>query len=248
VSFVLGGDILIFFDIWNRDDKDLVKLAQDGDADSREKLISEHQVFIKKIVSKNTVGCEDINSRDEYSIALIAFNEAIDKYKTGLRSFKSFASEVIKNRLIDYMRSQKKHRNRSFYFGDAIDPPAVDPSEIPEERIQGKIEMEAFVKSLELHNITLEDLVRETPKHADSRLLCIRIARIIAGEPELLGHLKKYKTLPLKRLVKKIRVNEKTVERHRKYIIGICLVLVSELDTMKSYIERLLKGGEEDAE
>lgn len=248
MSFVLGGDILIFFDIWNGDDKDLVKLAQDGDTDSREKLISEYQVFIKKIVSKNTFGCEDINSRDEYSIALIAFNEAIDKYKPGLRSFKSFAAEVIKKRLIDYMRSQKKHRNRGIYLGDAVDLPVVAPSEIPEEKIQGKIEMESFVKSLKPYNITLADLVRETPKHADSRLLCIRIAGIITGDPELLGHLKKYKTIPLKRLVKKIRVNEKTVERHRKYIIGICLVLVSELDTMKSYIERLLKGGEEDAE
>lgn len=238
---------MIFFDIWDGDNKDLVKLAQDGSADSREKLISEYQVFIKKIVSKNTAGCEDINSRDEYSIALIAFNEAIDKYKPGLRSFKSFASEVIKKRLIDYMRSQKKYRNRGIYLGDALDLPAA-PSEIPEEKIQGKIEMESFVKSLQLHNITLEDLVRETPKHADSRLLCVRMAKIIANEPELLGHLKKYKTLPLKRLVKKIRVNEKTVERHRKYIIGICLVLVSELDIMKSYIERLVKGAEEDAE
>ena len=94
----------------------------------------------------------------------------------------------------------------------------------------------------------MNDLVRETPKHADSRLLCARIAGIITSEPELLSHFRKYRTIPLKMLLKKIGVNEKTVERHRKYIIGICLVLVSDLDIMKSYVEELVKGGAGDAE
>ncbi len=45
---------------------------------------------------------------EELSIALMAFNEAIDGYDTSKGSFLSFAKLVINRRLIDYLRKKTK--------------------------------------------------------------------------------------------------------------------------------------------
>ena len=46
---------------------------------------------------------------DEASIAMIAFNEAIDSFdSTGGASFLSFAEIVVKRRMVDYFRRQSK--------------------------------------------------------------------------------------------------------------------------------------------
>lgn len=225
----------------------LVGEAQEGNCRAREKLISEHLLFVKKIVSKKLAVYEDISSRDEYSVGLIAFNEAIDGYKPGLRSFQSFAASVINKRLIDYYRSQSRHRNQTILAGDEQLLSVQDPCDSTEQ-VNIKMEMESFEKSLYEYKISLWDLINETPKHADSRILCLQIARTITGDPDLMRHLQRYKSIPLKMLLKKIKINPKTVERHRRYIISICLVLTSGLESMKGYVESLVKGGVDDAQ
>lgn len=245
--FLSGGALDIFYVIDGEKKviHSLVGEAQEGDTAAREKLIAGHLGFIKKIVSKKTVGNEDIESRDEYSIGLMAFNEAVDSYKPGLRSFQSFAADVIKKRIIDYHRSRFSHHDRNIYPLDDSMP--VPESANPVEHVHVRLEMECFVQSLSRYNVSLRDLVDETPRHADSRLLCVRIAKIIIGDPGLCQHFKKYRTVPLKMLLQKININRKTVERHRRYIIAICLVMLSELDTLKEYVEYFYKGGESDA-
>lgn len=224
----------------------LLRAARDGNAGAREQLISDHEIFIKKIASKNSTGYEDIYNRDEYSIAMMAFNEAIDGYKPGLRTFHSFAAEVIKRRIIDYHRSCKCYREHNLYILDEEKIPLPDNVSFT-DKVHVKLEMEAYVKSLSRYNINFRDLIEETPKHADSRLLCIRIAKNIVGDPEMKNHFVKYGTIPLKMLLTNIKINKKTVERHRKYIIAICLVLLSDLDTMKEYVAKMDRGGESDA-
>lgn len=225
----------------------LVGEAQEGNFRAREKLIADHLLFVKKIVSKKLAVYEDISSRDEYSVGLIAFNEAIDGYKPGLRSFQSFAASVINKRLIDYYRSQSSYRTQMILAGDEQLLLVQDPCDCSEQ-VNIKIEMDSFEKSLSEYKISFWDLINETPKHMDSRILCLRIARTITGDPDLIGHLQRYKSIPLKMLLKKIKINPKTVERHRRYIISICLVLNSEMDNMKGYVESLIKGVADDAQ
>lgn len=177
----------------------------------------------------------------------MAFNEAIDSYKPGLRPFQSFAAEVIKKRIIDFYRSRARHQDSILYIADDQRLSTGEELGNPTDQVHVKLEMECLVRSLSGYNISLRDLVMETPKHADSRLLCVRIAKTITGDPVLCQHFKKYKTIPLKMLLQKIMINKKTVERHRKYIIAICLVLQSDLDTLKEYVENLYKGGESNA-
>jgi len=220
----------------------LVTEAQKGNVNAREKIITDFQWLIKKIIAGKTSGGESLMSRDEYSIGLIAFNEAIDNYQQERGSFQSFASTLINNRLIDYHRAQKKHHLCNTYLVEAAE---VNPGSQadPADRVDTKMEMEEFLAKLASFNINMPELVDETPKHQDSRLLCLRIAEILAGDPELTGYLIKHRAMPLKELLPRARVNRKTVQRHRKYIIAVFLILTSNLDTMKGYVQALLSGG-----
>ncbi|MGE5418219.1 MAG: hypothetical protein ACM3UZ_15885 [Acidobacteriota bacterium] len=225
--------------------KALISAAQDGDDCAREKIIEENQNFIKRVVLKNVTGYEDIHSRDEYSVGLIAFNEAISSYKPGLRSFQSFAADVIKKRLVDYHRAQFRHKNRTVYIEDNPSVEMIPERESAAEKVQVEMEIEAFIHNLAKYGISMQDLMNGTPKHSDSKMLCLRIAKIITGDEGLTEHFVKYGTIPLKQVLQRIAINPKTVERNRRYIIAICLVLLSDLDTMKGYVMSL-DGGDDD--
>ncbi|MCG9969027.1 RNA polymerase sigma-I factor [Pelotomaculum terephthalicicum JT] len=231
----------------------LLSRARNGDGDAREKLIEGCRRFIEKKVARQTYNSLDLKSRDEYSIGLIAFNEAIDKFDPGHnRAFLSFAGDVIKMRIIDYYRKNKAEANclplSAFECSEEISygRPAAGALDPVGERVERECDLASFLDSLKEFKISLDDLVKNTPKHRDSRLLSIKVARIIAGDPELMGDLYKKKTIPLRKVLDKIKINPKTVERHRKYIITICLVLTGNMETLKGYIEQTEKGGGDD--
>ncbi|KNY29917.1 sigma factor [Pseudobacteroides cellulosolvens] len=71
----------------------IVKKIQNGDKQLREKFIRDYIPFIIKIISSfYSKKLFDVENRDEYSIGLIAFDEAIEKYDTSKnKSFLSFA-------------------------------------------------------------------------------------------------------------------------------------------------------------
>jgi len=242
---------VVFFGEKGRDINSLVDRAQQGDGAARETLLSSYRPFIMKAVSRNWRRNTDLAGSDEFSIGLIAFNEAIDKYKFQYaRSFLSFAEEVIGRRIIDYCRAEHKnsrllpfssfehHEEQVFRYQSG---PGDDPTG---EEVAVKEDFKIFLEQLKEFHIKLDDLVANTPKHLDSRLLAIRIAREITGNPDMLQRLREKKKIPLKSLQGVMKVNPKTVVRHRKYIIAICLVLTSNLDVLKGYVRRMPEGGE----
>lgn len=226
----------------------LIKQAQRGDDNARESIIAVHQIFVKQVVAKNIRVYEDIDARDEYAVGLIALNEAVDSYKPGLLSFRAFAARVIKRRLIDYLRSQKKHRAQVLYMEDVPPTTVSEPNYNPQENVHLRMEMADFVQNLARYGIRFSDLIDETPKHKDSKHLCLKIAWLVSNDPEFKDHFAKYNTLPIKKLTERQKLNVKTIERHRKYIIAICLILLSDLDEMKTYITDVYKEGEKNGQ
>ena len=83
-----------------------VLLIQQGDTTLQNELIHSYKPFIAKTVSSV---CKRYihESDDEFSIGLIAFNEAIQKYTPEKgNSLISFSEVLIKRRVIDYIRLQ----------------------------------------------------------------------------------------------------------------------------------------------
>ncbi|HHU69095.1 MAG TPA: RNA polymerase sigma-I factor, partial [Thermoanaerobacterales bacterium] len=77
----------------------------------RNSFIHENREFILQFSSFVCKRQLDWTNDDELSVAIIAFNEAIDSYNISLgKDFINYAKIVIKNRLIDYFRKESKHR------------------------------------------------------------------------------------------------------------------------------------------
>jgi RNA polymerase sigma factor len=224
-----------------------LRLIKEGDKLLREEFLSRYTPFMLKIAANAVGKYIDVKNSDEFSIVLSAFNEAIDSYDlTRNYNFLLFSEHVIKRRLIDYMRKNRRNKELPFsYFDDESEllerylSPVQDRSfedvEIREELIEYKETLEEF-------GINFVELILSVPKHKDSRELCLRIATILADDEELFQLLCKYKNIPRNDLKKRAGVHGRTIGRHRKYIIAVCLILRSNLEISKSYL--LSKEGE----
>lgn len=224
---------------------ELIIQIQNGNKELREQFLRDYQSFVAATVS-GAMGGRSINKeRDpEFNTGLLALNEALDSYKPGKGvSFIYFARQVITRRVIDTLR--RKERETRFTVITTLDKashPAMSISAAT-EKIEIQEELKAFAAQLKKFGFTMSDLVKHTPRHKDSKKLAIRIGRTLAEDPELITHLLNNQTIPLKKLLMRISVNPKTVERHRIYIIAIALILAGNLDTLKDYIYAVDEGG-----
>ena len=228
--------------------EELIKRLRNGESHLRDFLLEYYQKYILMTVSK-MIGYPAASS-DEYSIGLQAFNEAIDRFQPEESvSFLYFAKLVINRRVIDYIRKSQKYRaeypftyfevkdNDSFfdqYYGN--EQTAFT------ERIEVQEELLLLKKNLQTYGIDFEDIVGCAPKHLDTKLLCLHVAKKMITCKELGQKLEQDKKLPIQELLHSFRIHRKTLENHRKYIIILYLVLNSNLEIIKSYGNFLLKG------
>ena len=232
--------------------EDMVYSIQNGDFDLRNDLIEQYKPFIKKSVSsvcKRYITDTD----DEFSIGLIAFNDAIDRfsYEKGT-ALLAFADTMIKRRVIDHLRLQsRKNQELSIDFSAATEDgyaqsllEADRSIEFHKEEIDAerrRDEIASFTGKLQSFGITFGQLVQASPKHADARKNAISIARIVAEDPSMLNYLFQKKKLPLKSLESRVNVSRKTIERNRIYIVAMVLILSGDYRFLSDYLKGVLK-------
>ncbi|MDH7480317.1 MAG: hypothetical protein QHH02_09925, partial [Syntrophomonadaceae bacterium] len=88
-------------------------------------------------------------------------------------------------------------------------------------------------------DIRFRELPRVCPKHQENRRQCQRAAREVARDPDLIGSLLETRKLPLKDMTGRLGINRKTLERGRKYIIAVALMLYyrEEFPHLGSYLQ-----------
>lgn len=229
-----------------------VLLIQQGDRLLLNEIIDSYKPFIAKNVS---AVCKRYiyETDDEFSIGLIAFNEAIEKYSPERgSSLLSFAEVIIKRRVIDYIRKQTKNQHASIdlTYSSFEDESAgmVIVNELSLEEYKKKSDDELrrdeiirFQALLNSFDLSFSDLVENSPKHADARENAILVARQLVGNEELKSFLIEKKRLPIKQLEKMVNVSRKTIERNRKYIIAIALILSSDYVYLNDYLKGVLE-------
>ena len=72
-------------------------------------LIRQYLGFIRSETVKFLHTIPENGHEDELSIAMLAFYEAILAYEKNRGAFLPYAARAIRNRLIDYYRSEKRH-------------------------------------------------------------------------------------------------------------------------------------------
>jgi RNA polymerase sigma factor len=223
--------------------EDKVRRIQAGDEDLRNQVISDCLPYIKGVL-RRMLQLSDIEQRDEFSIALTAFNDALDRYIASTNvPFLRFAGLVINRRIIDWIRQQKANSqvltfsqceaDQGDSFTDTLGSIAGDSvwdnMEIEEELIRLRLRLQDF-------GLSLQHLVKVFPKHRDTRLALIRMARQLMATPKLLQRFERDCRLPAAELSRCCGVPLKTIERNRPSIIFLVLLLGSDLDVIKSYL------------
>ncbi|WP_371325656.1 RNA polymerase sigma-I factor [Acetivibrio thermocellus] len=214
---------------------------KNGDIELKEKFIKKYKPYLLKIISSTLGRYVDPEVSEEYSVGLMAFNEAIDGFNPEINgNFTNYCNMVVNHRIIDYIRKNKKYSNviPFSYFeerNDFEEKYLVSDSHYLYENIEVKEEILQFEQQLKQFGITLEDLVMNSPKHKDSRELCISIARILSENDKLFEKMIRKKCIPLSELMGLVNVHRKTVERNRKFIIAVSLILRSGLDEIKQF-------------
>ncbi|OEH92278.1 RNA polymerase sigma-I factor [Bacillus solimangrovi] len=235
--------------------EELVFEAQKGNDEIRNDLLEKYQPFIKKVISKV---CQRYisESMDEYSVGLLAFNEAIDQYQANQGSkFLTFANMVIRRRVIDYIRKEQRHRQHYAWDYEENDKDvqyeesyieqrtSIENYELKKQQEERLEQIMEYRDLLATFKISFDTLSKQCPKHWDARENAKQIAKLIAEDPEFVEYLMTKKRLPIRHLEKKVSCSRKTIERNRKYIIAVSLIHIGGFEALQSYIEPQ-KGGE----
>ncbi|MGO4886949.1 RNA polymerase sigma factor SigI [Anaerobacillus sp. MEB173] len=229
----------------------LIEKIQAGDTSLHNELINQYKPFIRTTVSKVCKRYIDVAIDDEYSIGLIAFDEAIQKYSTEKgSSFLSFASLVIRRRVIDYIRYESRRKvnfslDQTTEDGDNLDNLAEVAASVKSHKADVEDEYRReeilhFRDRLQEFKISFSELPEQSPKHKDARENMIQVAKTIIEHEEIKKQMLEKKKLPIKQLSEHVTVSRKTLERNRKYIIALTIVLLEDYLYIKEYLKEWL--------
>jgi RNA polymerase sigma factor len=215
--------------------------AASGDRQAREKLIEHYRPFILNEAQRVCRRSLKWGSDDELSVALIAFNEAIDAYRKSEGSFNSLSGLVIKRRLIDYFRQSGKESD----IPDSDNLAEKAAFEEDWERSERETEIERFGQILSDFNLSFELVAENQPRHRQTRERLRRAALVLAGDRDLLEHLYSSGNLPKGRLCELAGVTPRMLDRGRAYVIALALLLSKDdLPHLQAYAQDLAGRGD----
>lgn len=218
--------------------------------DKAEALIRDYIPFIRAEATRFlTRLCTDQD--DEYSIAMIAFHEAILSFDRSRGAFLTYAGTVIRNRLIDYQRKESRHQgNISLYEerGGDDDRQLMDTIADQRDYYEETATRQATRQEiLELSGVmagfgvSFSDVADNCPKQERTMESCAAAIRYAGQNKDLLDELLRTKKLPLAALVKGAKVERKTLERHRKYILAMLLIQTNGYEIIRGHLYRVLR-------
>lgn len=206
----------------------IVHIIEKDDPIERNNVLSEYQGFVLKHVSKTTGRYISSDRDDEFVIGLEAFNEAIDRFEEGKGGFLYFASILIRNRVIDYMRREMKRGSHLVSDDEVI---LQKPANINQELVD---EIRILTEALKVFDIDFLGLSEESPKHEEVRLEVQQLAISLSEDDYMVQKIYDKKHLPIKEIALKYNQPQKRIKRFKKYIIAIIIIMMEELDLIQS--------------
>ena len=232
------------------DQLNLLAAEAAGNEAVREKIILQQEGTILRTAS---LVCRRFitKSDDEWSVALLAFSNAVDTYTVGRGDFLPYAKTVIRSRLTDHFRTQKHlfhevvtapyilegggtpEEDTDGVYRAVVNESLADRAKTRENLREEILEMNTLLKT---YGFQFFDLTACSPKQDRKRADCAAVIRYLLGEPNLIREMKQQKKLPVKALVSGSGISRKTIDRYRKYIIMAVLVLQGEYPMLSEYL------------
>ncbi|MGE4283646.1 MAG: RNA polymerase sigma-I factor [Clostridia bacterium] len=215
------------------------------DPEQLNNFIDEYRPFVASCVQKSIGRYVEYGRDDELSIGLIAFHEAIKSYDQDKGHFLAFSSHVIRRRLVDYYRKQKKYTQEV-----SIEVSSADEDETYSLSLQKSIEeynrlelerarrleLEQLKEELNQWKINFFDVAQASPKQEGTRKLYRKIINHIVNNKGILETLMTKKYLPIAKVCEQTSINRKKVERGRNYIIAGALIMSGQYEYIRDFI------------
>lgn len=238
----------------SRAEHDIVRqvLAAQEDVYAADRLIEQYLPYIRAETAK-FLQRPPADSDDELSIAMIAFHEAICGYDKGRGAFLPYAATLIRSRLIDYDRKERRHRGSLSLDerrGEDEDGTLLDTLSDPSDHSNDLILREATAheirelsEQMEGFGVSLSDVADNCPRQQRTLDACRAAMAYAKTRPDLLDGLVRTGKLPLAELAKGSGVERKTLERHRKYLVALLLICTNGYEIIRGHLHQVMKGG-----
>ena len=233
-------------------DHRIIKAVYGAKKDPRkaDELIRSYIPFIRSEAAK-CISRVCTEQDDEYSIALIAFHEAILGYERERGAFLGYASMLIKSRIIDYQRREARHQGQVSIYAESgeDDRTILDEMADGRDHYEEAVNLEATKQEIaELSavmgrfGVSFSDVADHSPRQERTLEACTRAIRWAAGDELLLEELLRTGKLPMARLVQGSGAERKTLERHRKYILAMLLIQTNGYEIIRGHLRHVFKG------
>jgi len=221
--------------------------AKQSDDEAKE-LIEEFMPFLRGRAVRFSGRFEEHLQEDLLSTAMMAFYEAVQSYDSSRGHFFPFANRVVNARIIDQVRKLSKHEVKTIPLNLDDDEPHSSQSsainvismrhydaELRRERLADEIEQ--FKLEAALWGITLDSLVKSSPKHRELRHTYKDILTTVAKNPDIMQtiHLKRY--FPVKAISQITGLPQKKLERARTYILASLVIKTGDYELLNEYIK-----------
>lgn len=223
-------------------------MAEESKIDEKtmDNFIAKNEYFILKCassVARNYISKSD----DEWSVALLAFTEAVKNYSMDKGSFFNFAELVMRRRLIDFFRSQSRYSSEisvspSLFNCETDEDCGVAIKIEVAEKISHttdnslKLEIELANEIFSSYGFSFFDLAACSPKSKKTKDKCAKATVYVLNNPILVSNMKVRKLLPIKIIEKNEKIPRKILERHRKYIIAAVEIISGDFPYLADYI------------
>lgn len=233
--------------------KQLIAKVYEAKEDSRaaDELISAYMPFIRSEVAA-FINRPPEQSDDELSIAMFAFYEAIKKYSRLRGSFLKFAALYIKNRLIDNFRREKRSKGvisldqPDENDNQLIDTVADEHDDYGSAELREATQQEINELSEQMNDfgVSMSDVAENSPRQRRTLEICQKAVSYARNNPDLLADFLRTKKVPIAKLAEGAKVERKSLERHRRYLVAVLLICTNGYEIMRGHIMQVLKGGE----
>lgn len=208
-----------------------------------EEFIEKHIPFIISCISKFTGRYVSIENDDEYSIGMMAFVEAIEKYKESRGDFYAFSRLVIESRLKNFFEKENKHiKNKSIEDYKERGTDLVDNLEdYNKDDLNREFtinEIKKLKEEIYDFGFGFEELVNEAPKHKDTREKAIDISEKSSREKDITDFMFVKKRLPIKNMSDRFDVSEKVIRKSKLFIITVIIILFRGYRNLKLWIKK----------
>ncbi|MDM8533854.1 sigma factor [Clostridiaceae bacterium HSG29] len=215
----------------------ITKIQKEENNVLRNEIIEKYTPFIIKTASKILGKYIEVENDEELSVALLAFDESINKYSEEKGGFISFSSLVIESRIKDYLRKLNKIK-----FDDSETIELIEDKCQFENEVSLNDELKRYKKILLKYGINFETLADKSPVHKKTRCKCFYLVNEMKDNKLLIDLIKIKKKLPITNISKQYDISKRVLKYSKQYILSLLIVYIYEFDELREYIEYI--GGD----